>query len=343
MGKGSSPPVSSAQMPEWTKEFHLQNLEQAQKLAYSPAYEYQPYEGERLAGLTQNQQAAYQSLQDMFERGDPYGDYAATQMYEAGRVPGTFQDIDSQYSAKDFGQYDPSLMGAFTPQMQQQYMNPYQQAVTDQAIARANQEFERQQMKSDAERVASGGMGGYREAFNQMFAGAEQAKKIGELQAAGSREAYLNAQEQFQRDRSAAVEAARMGDASALEAERMRTAQLRANEERRFQEANLRQAIAQRMAELGTRGQREAMERISAVEQAGAKEQQLRQAGLTMAEEDFYRQQFDPFRRLEWLTAQTAGNPTATAGFSTPGAHVSPIASLLASGLGSIQLANLLG
>jgi hypothetical protein len=344
MGKGSSTPASSGQLAAPLVPFHEQNLLQAQTLAFSPEFEYQPYQGERLAGLSENQAAAYQSLQDIFERGDPYGDYAATQMYEAGRVPGTFQDIDSQYVAKDFGEsrFHPLVMGEFDSTMRRRYMNPYQQAVTDQAIGAATQEFQRQQMKDTAKRVASGAMGGYREALGQMFAGSEQAKKIGELQASGSREAFLNAQEQFQRDRMAAVEAAKLGDASALEAERMRTAQLRANEERRFTEANMRQAIAGRMADLGTRGQREALERVSALEQAGAKEQQLRQAGLTMAEEDFYRQQFDPFRRMEWLTAQTVANPGASA-FATPGQHVSPIAALLASGLGSIQLQNLLG
>lgn len=92
-----------------------------------------------------------------------------------------------------------------TPQFQgslDDYMNPYFQSVVNQQIDAANEQFLKDQSLSDAQRVASGARGGYREAVDQAVARAQNQKLISDIQAQGSEAAFRDAQERMFRDRA---------------------------------------------------------------------------------------------------------------------------------------------
>jgi hypothetical protein len=100
----------------------------------------------------------------------------------------------------------------------QDYMSPYIQDVVDFEKRAASEAFEQQENRSDAERVASGARGGYREALEQATSRAEQAEVLSGIEAKGRQSALKDAQGQFERDRAAGIQAAQMGDMSAYRA-----------------------------------------------------------------------------------------------------------------------------
>ena len=318
----------------------------------------------------------------MFEAGDPYGDYASSQMFAAGNLPGSFYDLEPQYQERSYEvgayggpRYDATKydFGQFTDEgIASSYMNPFYQNVVNPQLARATQEFNRQQNRSAAERVASGAMGGYREALGNALAGSEHARNLAEIQGKGSYGAFQAAQQQFERDRAAgiraaemaeeakwrasqqgvdifdrdrkaAVEALRMSDASALTAAKERAEVDRYNQERIFKEAALRRELASQARALGTENQAQALKRIALMQEIGAQDQALEQAGLSMAEEEAYRVQMDPIRRMEWFASMLGGNPSQYSYSQpvNPGGNI--LSSILGTGLGSMSLAKLLG
>ena len=242
-GGGSQSTAFQSNMPPWVKDAHQRLVSEGEHWAYGR--EYPLYTGERIADFSPEEQAGFAARGQLFEGGDPYGDYAAGQLEAAGEIPGQIQDVDSTYGARgfDFGRFtDPGAGGG--PSIAQQYMSTYQQAVTDAELRVAGEEYQRQMNRADAERVSSGARGGYREAIEQMLGGSEQARTLGEIQARGSQRAFENAQQQYERDRAAAIQAAEMGDESAFRAATMRMEADQANRKMLFDKAKLHSGLA---------------------------------------------------------------------------------------------------
>jgi len=86
-------------------------------------------------------------------------------------------------------------------------MSPYQQAVTDSAIRKAQEEAERQRSLFALGSIGRGTFGGAREGLMQAAYAGQLGANIGDIQARGSQEAFLNAQQQFERDRTAGMSA----------------------------------------------------------------------------------------------------------------------------------------
>ena len=344
MGKGGGGGNSQAYqstMPPWARDAHQRLVGEAESFAYGR--DYPVYGQERIAGFRPEEEAGFAAREEMFERGDPYGDWASGQLEAAGQIPGQFADVDPTYGAQDFdfGRFiDPGAGGG--PSIAQQYMSPYQQSVTDAELRVAREEYERQMNRSDAERVSSGAMGGYREAVDQAFGRGEQARNLGEIQARGSQSAFVNAQEQYQRDRSAAIEAAKMGDESAFKAAKMRMDADLANQKRLFDEVEARSRLAAGASDLGSAAQTRALERIRELERSGVSQREMEQARKDLAYEDFLRQERWPQTQMNWLQGIVSGVPGGMETYSkSPGPDT--IAQLLGLGVGAAGLKGLLG
>tara|TARA_B100000586_G_scaffold101276_1_gene72438 strand:+ start:1902 stop:2945 length:1044 start_codon:yes stop_codon:yes gene_type:complete len=339
-GGGGSTQAFQSNMPPWARDAHERLIHEAQDFAYGR--EYPTYGEERIAGFTPSEEAGFSARQEMFERGDPYGDWAATQLEAAGGLPGQLSDIESTYGAQDFdfGRFvDPGVGGG--PSIAQQYMSPYQQAVTDAELRSAREEYERQMNRTAAERVSSGAMGGYREAIDQAFGRGEQARTLADIQARGSQKAFENAQEQFQRDRNAAIEAAKMGDSSAFRAAQMGMDVAKANQKRLFDEMEARSRLAGQASDLGVAGQTRGLERIRELERAGVTQREMDQSRMDLAYEDFLRQERWPQSQMNWLQGILAGVPGNMEQYSkSPGPNT--IAQLMGLGVGAAGLHNLL-
>tara|TARA_R110001583_G_scaffold76134_1_gene208803 strand:- start:4367 stop:6841 length:2475 start_codon:yes stop_codon:yes gene_type:complete len=108
----------------------------------------------------------------------------------------------------------------FTPEVAQEYMSPYQKAVTDIEKRQAVEDFQRNVMPQfEAQAVQAGGMSGLgsRAGVQAGILGENLQQRLGDIEAKGLQSAFLNAQQQFQnqkqREAAQAQQTAALGPA----------------------------------------------------------------------------------------------------------------------------------
>lgn len=108
----------------------------------------------------------------------------------------------------------------FTPEVAQEYMSPYQRAVTDVEKRKAVEDFQRNIMPQfEAQAVGAGGMSGLgsRAGVQAGILGENLQTRLGDIEAKGLQSAFLNAQQQFQnqkqREGAQAIQTANLGPA----------------------------------------------------------------------------------------------------------------------------------
>jgi len=105
---------------------------------------------------------------------------------------------DFSYSGYDF---DPTRQ--FSTDESNRYMSPYMQNVVDVQKQQAQLDFDRGQAGRDASAVRAGAFGGSRQAVGDYLAQEGLSREMGNIQATGQQQAFEQAQQQFERDRSA--------------------------------------------------------------------------------------------------------------------------------------------
>ena len=190
------------------------------------------------------------------------------------------------------------------------YMNPFQRLVTDieKREAQRTSDITGEQIESRA--AQSGGLGGYREAILQAERERNLGQQLGDIEARGQRDAFSQAQQQFERDRANQLNAARQQLAS-----------------------------AQFLGRQAPMQQRLAFDRLKQAQQAQEIGRNFEQAGLDMAYKDFLNQIAYPRQQLGFYGQILQGLPV------TPGTQVSQYAptptgtqQLLGLGLGGLGL-----
>jgi len=137
-----------------------QLLQGSQAAAAKP---YEAYAGPRVAGLSNLQNQALTGI-------------AGLQAFQP-----------TQYTSQSFT----------APGMQQQFMSPYQQAVTDIEKREAQRNADIQATKIGAGAVNQGAFGGYRHGLVEAEQARNTAQQLGDIQARGSQRAFEAAQQQF--------------------------------------------------------------------------------------------------------------------------------------------------
>ena len=190
------------------------------------------------------------------------------------------------------------------------YMNPFQKLVTDVEKREAQRASDIRGEQIESRAAQSGGLGGYREAILQAERERNLGQRLGDIEARGQRDAFSQAQQQFERDRANQLNAARQQLASA--------------------EFLGRQAPMQ---------QRLAFDRLKSAQEAQEIGRNFRQAGLDIGYKDFLNQIAYPRQQLGFYGQILQGLPV------TPGTQVSqytPTPSstqqLLGLGLGGLGL-----
>lgn len=237
---------TNANIPEWLKGPTLDVVGKAQALANRP---YQAYGGDRISG-TDDQQAQARAGIAGLQTPEQYGQ--AQQAFQSGL------------------NYRPETFGAAQAQ---QYMNPYSQNVIDSAVRRAQQESARQSALAGLQATKMGGTSGSANAIMQGAIAQRMPEIVGDITAREMSNAYQNAQQQFQRDRTAKEFA-----------------------------ANFQQASGKNLSDLGTQMQRSDLERFGALERVGALDQAQRQLELDTAYQDYLRQQDFEREQIGWLS-----------------------------------------
>jgi len=95
-------------------------------------------------------------------------------------------------------------VGAFTdPGVADKYMSPYMRKVLDVQKQQANQDFAESKAGRSAAAIKAGAFGGNRQAVADSIAERDKQMLLAQIEAQGNQSAYENAQQQYERDRSA--------------------------------------------------------------------------------------------------------------------------------------------
>lgn len=197
---------TTSQLPEYAEPYFHDLMARA---AYQSSLPYTPYGEQRIAEFDPAEQAAMDRMTQLGVMGAPQ------QYQQAMDIVGGIAGLGSGYRAGQLGdgyragQYQPGYQAgqidtsgmydagsrqvAFDPadaERIQQYMSPYQQAVTDVEKRSAGQVGAQQLAQAGLESAAAGGRGGYREGIQKAALQAATAQQIGDIQARGSQAAY---------------------------------------------------------------------------------------------------------------------------------------------------------
>lgn len=274
---------------------------------------YIPYTGARTAEFNPAQTQAFQNIAGL---------QAPGQFGQAGEAVTGAQQFGTAGALGAMGYQS----GQFGSQQAQQYMSPYQQAVTDIAKREAATEAQRLNTELGSKAAKAGAFGGSRFGIEQALLGSKLAQNLSDIQVKGSQAAFENAQQQFERDRAARLAGAKFG---------LEGAQFG---------ADVGLKSASQLQNLGTAEQEANLKRISAQQAAGAQQQALEQQKLDQAYQQFQEQRDWEKNQLGFLSGLIRGTPFSTSQLQTTSAPGATTASQLASiGLGAYGLSSLLG
>ena len=133
---------------------------------------FQDFPGARIAGFTPEERAAMTGIAGLVGSGASYFDPATT-------------------LAKGLGD-------KFTTDTAQEYMNPYQQAVTDVAKRKAREDFEQTMQDIGTKAVGAGSFGGSRQGVVESEAISDLGQRLSDIQTLGSQQAFQDARKAFE-------------------------------------------------------------------------------------------------------------------------------------------------
>ena len=239
------------------------------------------YGGERIAAESPQRQLVSEGIEGLVEFGSPY----------YGETMDLTRELIQQYrQPTKFTQPSPEIVAAMQSlglevptSAVDEYMSPYIENVLEQQKSSAVSDYAQQAAGRKAQAARAGALGGSREAVQSYLAEEGLQSRLAGIEATGRQAAYEQAQQQFERDRTAemAQRSAAMG--------------------------GLRQ-----LAGLGAESQASLLERLSQLESVGAAEEGRRQAELDLAYQDFLERRDYPERNLEKLRALISGTPFPT-------------------------------
>jgi|TARA_R100000458_G_scaffold11185_2_gene8907 predicted nucleic acid-binding protein len=392
MGKsrGSSQPqqtesrVYQSRLPEYAAPFYKNLVGRAQALSYE---DYIPYEGPRVAGFSPETIGAQEGIKalagrdliginqarDVAGRAATGGPMFVQSRFRGAPIRSTYTAAPIETGVRGFSpQAYLAASRGFGGRDAARLMNPYIGNVLDRQQRRAMDRFTEQQAARNLRATRAGAFGGSRQAVQDAIAERELNESLQDIEAKALSDAFTQAQQQFERDRTARFKGLTSADAQQLALAQQRSAEQIATEKAKQQAAdqNLRAQIAsgqfgqaagkldleaqlanQRALEAaygrGLRGagvlagldrteQALDMSRLKALSAVGDTRQALLQKAYDQQYEDFLAQREFPYQQLERFSAILQGMPTRP-GFSErlfqPAAN--PTAQLLSTGLGA--------
>lgn len=373
-GSDSTPPTQQVNsttttnnLPEYARPYYENVLNRAQAESYRP---YTPYEGQRIAGFTPDQQELQYEIRDMqtpgqFGMASNFATAAGIGSMNAGQYnPAAV--TNQQVNMPGLDMYQMQGAERFGNPQAQQYMSPYVQNVVDVQKREAVRDAQKTQLAQDLGAARQGTYGGAR----QLLAATERERalgqNLGDIQARGSQSAYENAQAQFERDRSAGFNVGQQNLQAAQQRQQLGTqtglqaalanqssnldAQRIAEQSRQFGSqqglAGLGQTLeaGRTLGNLGLTQQQADTQRLGLQSASADQYQQQRQQQYDMAYADFLRQRDYPMEQLGYYSNLLRGIPV---GLNTTGTTYAPPPSMLAQvggvGLGAASLARLSG
>lgn len=354
-----------------------------QGLAKEP---YTLYQGNRVAGFDPMQQQAFSGIAGMTQPNE-YNTASGLYGQAAGYQAGTYTPPPTLGGAtfSTIGGTSPTLGGAnftgadqlaFNQNIAQQYMNPYQMSVLDVAARKMREEGARNIALGGLKAAGLGGYGGSGNAINAAAVNRALTTGMGDLYSTGLAQAYANAQQQYNADRTArllqeqTIEKARQDIYNAnvqaqqnqlklrldqeAEAEKARQAvygintatgldAFKVNQAAQQAQAENQKQVAQGLMSLAGQRQTSDLSRLAALEQAGRSQQALRQRQLDIDYENFIAQRDWQRNLISWASNIIHGLPAGQAevryNYDAPPSTVNQLAGLAGAFLSGTKLA----
>ena len=348
---GGNQTSTTTNLPEYAKPFYEELMKQSAKQTYTTdaagnvtgVQDLPQYEGTRVVGFTPEQQAIQQGVLGLTTPGQfgtatqTLGDIGTMSTGTAAR--GITEALN--YTPSDIESLRMTTPDMFDATTRDQYMSPFSDAVTDRAILQAQRQADIDKAKYAMGSIGRGTFGGGREALMTGEADARTRALIADLRAQGQQDAFLNAQQQFERDRAAGMRA----DEQTLAAERERRQLEQAGEQFGTKlQADLGISglgtglqAGQAQGQLGRDQQIAELERLKAQAATAGQQQALDQEIANLEYQNFKEQQDEARRLLEFQSNILRG--TAGALGSTQ-VQYAPAPSL-ASQIGGLGIAGL--
>jgi hypothetical protein len=365
-GGGTSTQVSD--LPDWAKPTAQRQLGLAESVTDTNQNPFQSFGGIKdasgqqvgfdpskvVAGMDPLQQQAYQGaygMQTAPQLGTASGlmGAAAQRALGMGYDPGQFGFQQAQAQGLQNFQMGPAeRVGtqSFTqPGAAESYMSPYMQNVVGIQQREAQRQADIAGTQRGAQAVGAGAFGGSRQAIMDAEAARNLAQQKGDIQATGQQAAFQSAQQQFNAEQQARLQAQQANQQAGLTTGQQNLAanlgiqQLGAGQNMQAQLANQQQAMeAQRLGEqsrqfggsfglqglqaamtgagqLGALGQQQfGQERdiLNMQSQFGGQQQAQQQALMNAEAQNFAAQQRYPYQQLEFMSNILRGTPMGT-------------------------------
>ncbi len=274
-----------------------------------------------VAGFSPLQQQAQSGMANMRLPGQTE---AASQMTAnlAGRALGAGQYDTGTFGTSSFNAPAATPGGQSTAAS---YMSPYMQSVVDIQTREAQRMADIAGTQRGAQAAGAGAFGGSRQAIMEAEAARNLATQKGDIQAQGSQAAYQQAQAQFNAEQQRAQQAQQMAEQS-----------------KQYGAGLGMQGIQQAgsmAAQLGGMGQQQygqQMGLLGAQSQAGAQQQQLEQARINQAMQNYATQQQYPLMQLGVMSNMLRGLPmqaSTTSAYAAQPSTASQFAGALGTGM----------
>lgn len=314
----TSSTLTTSQVPQYLSDY-LYNLMSG---AYSAAQEqYQPYTGPRIAGLSPEQLSAFEMTKGAAGAFQP-------QLTAAGQTAQKAAGVSPLSASQPYFQ----AASQTTPGVISNYMNPYEQNVTNRMGDIAARQIREKLMPELSDQfIRAGQFGSTRQQELAQRGVRDIAENLSSQIGAQLAQGYTTAGQQAQEDlrRTASLGQA-AGQLAGTEMQGLGTL------------AGVQAGLAQKEQALGLQG-------AAALEAVGAQQQQQAQKNLDLAYQDFLRQTQYPKEQISFLSNIVRGLPSGggtTSGATTSSGQTyspSPLAQLAGAGTSALALSNLLG
>lgn len=293
--------TSQVTIPEYAKPTAERLVGRAEALSEAP---YVPYEGQRIAGLTETQKGVTEGILNRELPGQ----------FGTGTTIATSGGLGALGYGERAAQVGQQLGEQFaSPETVQRYMSPYTQAVTDIQKREAIRSAQQGQLAQNLGAAKAGTYGGARQTLAMTERERNLQDQLAKIQASGDQAAYDQAIK--------AIQAANAAQMSGLQTG--------------LQGAQAATQAGATLGQLGI-GEEQQFENLMKLKGAAAGEEQAAtQRELDLAYQDFISQQQDPYKQLGFLSDILRGsaNLAATGGKAVYEAPPSALSQMVGPGL----------
>jgi hypothetical protein len=381
-GGGSSPAPSSTvttqtSLPAYAQPYYTQMMGQAQTLASN---DYTPYSGSQIQGFTPQQTQSFDLTNQLGSTYQPAFNAANSNFGSATGIANSLANytpnqITANYATQS---YNPTSVqtplvqsNTWNAQNAQNYMNPYQQAVTNTTLNQIAQQGAQTNAMNNAQAASAGAYGGDRGAVMNSLNNYYTNQLMAQQQAAGGNSAYQSGLGAFQQDTANQLAAAQGNQNAALQAQQLgisnqqfgatfgnqsSLAQAQLQQQAQLAQAQQQQAAAnvalqagglqtqagQGQTWLGASGQRAGLADISQLATSGGTEQSLGQSAEDVAYQNYLNQLNWPYQQLSYESSLLSGYPLGTVGQTSTYANPNAVTQALGAGIGGLGLYSML-